>query len=174
MEQSLLAEVHQQIVVSIGKELLAFKQAFKLPQSVTANDLETDADIVQLYESAEVWLTSQAMETFCDFIGLRIFGVSFLRAFAYLLAPNLSGLRSESYPNMVPRAANLLLATTEYQLIPPPSYVDLFKNDPEPPLTDANRFLVRMADLSLNGLVQRLIKEADSVVAQSGLTPSAP
>ncbi len=60
-----------------------------------------------VWESAYEWSLGQTQELFCDVVGLFIFGESYLRAFEYLLAPQLTTTRSEAYPKLRTRA-NLL------------------------------------------------------------------
>jgi hypothetical protein len=64
-------------------------------------------------EMALEYALSQAEEYFCDFVGLVIFGQSYLRAFAYILAPGMGGRRSSRYPNQLNRADALVKCAKE-------------------------------------------------------------
>ena len=68
---------------------------------------------------------SQAEETYCDFVGLRVFGRGYLNAFAYLLSA--STVTSDlEHPGLPDRVDNLVLAAQLYQVKCPPDYALLF------------------------------------------------
>jgi hypothetical protein len=68
-----------------------------------AETLDQDLVAKQTWAPSALWALAQAEETFCDFVGLRLFGESYLYAFAYLFSPNEGGYRSVVYPNMCRR-----------------------------------------------------------------------
>ena len=53
---------------------------------------------VQFWEQAVAWCLRQAEESFCDFIGVRLFHLSYLDAFAYLLSPGTVGIGHLTIP----------------------------------------------------------------------------
>lgn len=91
----------------------------------------------------------QAEESFCDFVGLYIFGNSFLHAFAYLISPGLPFARDVEYPDMKTRVKNLLKAATYYRMAIPGEYELLFEESANPKMTEADEFRLLVADLSL-------------------------
>lgn len=68
------------------------------------------------WRPAYTWALLQIEETFCDFMGLRMFAEAYLYAFAYLLSPLLfpgtSGQRSLRYPNIKRRVSQLIYAAS--------------------------------------------------------------
>lgn len=115
------------------------------------------------------WALMQAEESFCDFLGLRIFGWAYLEAFAYLLSPGVPGSRSTDYPTMLVRIDNLLKAAAAYGVTPSPGYRNQFEDSGPLTLLDEDTFRLEIADDALTRLVDRLITEADDVVTASGI-----
>jgi hypothetical protein len=76
--------------------------------------LESDNDLSIPYGEAMRHITRQIEELFCDFIGLYLFGESFLHAFAYFLSPDFPGKRSPSYPTVLSRVEQLLRVRERY------------------------------------------------------------
>ena len=161
---------HEETVNAITARIDGFTQIFRLPSPLTPADLTTDTSVMQVYEQSENWLICQAEESFCDFVGLRIFGIAYLEAFCYLLAPKLSSTRSENYPNNVVRASNLLEAARTFGITPPSGYEALFENDVEPGYNDGDRFLIEVSDQALRGLIPDLIKHAGDLINGAGIS----
>jgi hypothetical protein len=111
------------------------------------------------------WAEQQAKETFCDFLGIRIYGRSFLQAFAYLSSPNVQTPRSENYPDSVKRVENLVKAAESYGFDIPQGYKTLFAPRPPGQLAPTDEFRLKAADEALNRNVDRLILKADEVIA---------
>jgi len=61
---------------------------------------------------------AQTEEVFCDLIGIGIFGISYLHAFRYLLAPSARGERSHVYPELLERAEILDTYTAQLGMAP--------------------------------------------------------
>jgi len=113
----------------------------------------------------------QACEVFCDFLGLRLFGESFLHACAYLLGPQRSGERSFTYPNNKERAQMLSNAAARFDIAVPDSYVNGFVNLPEPSDEERSvRLLLRAADAGRRKVQDRLITLANDVAAVATIT----
>jgi hypothetical protein len=74
---------------------------------VEGANLNSDIFAQYLISTSVTQALSYCMEFYCDFVGLYIFGESFLRAFEYLIAPTLSGQRSSSYPENRNRAKTI-------------------------------------------------------------------
>ncbi len=115
------------------------------------------------------WSAKQAEESFCDFVGLKIFGRSYLKAFAYLLSPKLSGMGSQWYPNMAARVANLVTAAKSFGVSAPEHYQSMFEADTSPPLGPADEFRLALADDALEGLVPALINKAGDLIEDTGI-----
>lgn len=113
---------------------LVLQQHFQEFQTFTHKSYEsvTQAmqDLIVLPELEEMrsWALHQAEEMFCDFLGLALFGESYLSAFAYLLAPGVKE-RLELYPAMRTRAKNLVAAAQPQGYIVPDDYETTFDDD---------------------------------------------
>ncbi len=111
---------------------------------------------------------SQCEELFCDFIGVNIFGSSYLYAFGYLLAPGLGQDRVEHYPSLVDRAAALVKASTKVGSPAPPNFTEQFVES-TPPSTDIDGFLLTLSDAATESLLDALITEAFTFCIDHGL-----
>jgi len=136
---------------------------------VKEEELNTVLAVQQTWQQARSWLFAQAKETFCDFIGLRIFGTSFLHAYAYLFAPNVSSPRSVKYPNPIKRVNNLITAANAegYKFKIPDGYKDMFKDRPLPELTKGEKFQLEIADHVLDSKADILIKRAEKLISKT-------
>jgi hypothetical protein len=132
-------------------------------------ELDTVLAVQQTWQQAQSWLFAQAKETFCDFIGLRIFGTSFLHAYAYLFAPNVSSPRSVKYPNPIKRVQNLIAAAKDYKFKVPDDYEDMFRDRPLPELTKGEKFQLSIADHILDSKVKILIKRAEELMSKTDI-----
>jgi hypothetical protein len=121
------------------------------------------------------WAIKQCEEFFCDFVGLYLFDVSYLHAFAYLFAPT-AGQRSILYPNTLTRVEKLKEAAARFSVDAegaykvPDNYAALFRNKTElPPNEEQKKFLLSLADAASNGLADDLINEAKSVLSAANV-----
>jgi hypothetical protein len=89
----------------------AFKRNRPLLENTFAGlagaDLEQDMFVQHIKSSVFLSLLSQAEETFSDFMGLILFGESYMFAFEYLIAPQMTGGRAKEYPDTHERAMTL-------------------------------------------------------------------
>jgi hypothetical protein len=99
---------------------------------------------------------------FCDFVGLRLFGESYLYAFSYLLSPNHAGQRPLTYPAMITRVNNLERASAKYGIKCPSGYASNFDDEAPPNLGESNAFRLLVADISLSLAIDELINTADA------------
>lgn len=127
--------------------------------------LTTDFFAQQTWSPAADWAVRQSEEGFCDFVGLRIFGESYLHAFAYLLAPKSLGFRSVIYPNLGKRVEGFIKAAAQYGFTVPVGYRDEFEDLMSPSGFDRQQvFLLSLADAAATSLTDALIAEAKSLV----------
>ena len=132
------------------------------------DDLTTDLFCVQFWEQAVPWCLRQAEETFCDFIGVRLFRSSYLDAFSYLLCPGIVGTRSPNYPKMSNCARNLEKAGRAYFVPVPAKYADLFDDQAEPNLVQSDLFRLSVAEDAMAEMVDELIDRADREITSAG------
>lgn len=133
-------------------------------------DLTTDLYLLEMWQSAVGWAVRQAEETFCDCVGVGIYGRSYLEAFAYLLSPGHLLGRSLLYPSMNARVANALQAARTYSVDTPANYATLFDDEQLPSLSAADQFRLEVADETLRALVPEIIKEAGDRLTQANIT----
>ncbi|HUY32087.1 MAG TPA: hypothetical protein VMV69_04845 [Pirellulales bacterium] len=148
-----------------------FQAALPSPKGapVALADLTTNMFCVQFWQQCVPWALRQAEESYCDFVGIRIFGESYLHAFAYILSPSTEGERSLVYPNMRKRVSNLLDAASSYGVPVPPHYLDMFDDLANPNLIQSNAFLLSVADSVLDKMKADLIDRAVADVNASSL-----
>ena len=115
------------------------------------------------------WSIRQIEEMFCDFIGLILFGQSYLHAFAYLLAPALGGQRHPHYPNISDRVQHLTWAAGKTKVHVPEQYKDRFAKEEEPKLTNADNFLLKASDRVTAIMIQPLWKIGRTYCKNAGL-----
>lgn len=138
---------------------------------IKPEDLETNLLVVETWRQADEWALLQAEESFCDFLGIRLFGASYLHAFAYLLSPSTLYARSAEYPNTLTRVRNHTIAAKAYKASIPTDYEKYFIDRSTAHLTDADLFRLKIADAALNDVIKTLIDEADKIAANAGICP---
>ncbi|MEQ1830798.1 MAG: hypothetical protein ABL921_32910 [Pirellula sp.] len=131
----------------------------KIKEDALGGDMFAQRTWVPARESA----FRQAQEIFCDFIGVRIFGESYLNAFAYLVSPG-SLQRSPRYPDVRIRAGYLTRAIQQYGGSSPTGYSALFAKHPSSP-----EFMQRTADASVDNVIEDLLKDADQILSNAGV-----
>jgi hypothetical protein len=139
-------------------------------KGVTVAKLLSDLDLRKTWQPSMHWALRQAEETFCDFLGLNIFGPSFLKAFAYLLSPNHGHGRSLSYPSFLARIENQIKAAQAYGIAVPNDYDTLFAPDAPMALTPGDSFRLAMADEALKRTTDEIIKRVEKILDNTNLT----
>jgi hypothetical protein len=122
----------------------------------------TDLFATQVLSQAHAWAAKQAEESFCDFMGVRIFGESYFHAFAYLLSPGLTTPRSFSYPPTQVRIENAARAAKQFRVNIPAEFSKSFLDSP-PTLDDRVTYLLKLADAALSNSVASLLAEVDTI-----------
>jgi hypothetical protein len=146
-------------------------QALHPDLKIKKTDLETHIFALQTWTPAVSWALAQSEESFCDFVGLRIFGESYLHAFAYLLSPGWEGPRPFGYPNLQRRAGDLKSAADTYGVMAQNDYPALFEDLPEPPGTSTDKsFLLSLADTASASILVDLINKAGEIVSDSSIS----
>jgi len=140
------------------------------PSVSSSAELDTNLFARQTWLLALHWALKQAEESFCDFIGISIYGTSYLRAFAYLLSPNVSSPRSANYPDSMARVRNLVKAANSYKFDTPQDYEGMFRDRPPQPLRPEDKFRLSAADEALEEIVNGLIKKAKELVSSSDIS----
>jgi hypothetical protein len=170
LKESLKPKFQQEIVNYIMNNQEEYKQAFP---SISQINLSTryllESARFRTWQHASAWVLEQAKETFCDFIGLRLFGTSFLHAFAYLLAPNVSSPRAVTYPQPLKRVKNLKKAADAYGFDIPDDFEEMFKDRPDPLLAKSEEFQLSVADNILEKKIDVLIEKAQDLIQEANI-----
>lgn len=125
---------------------------------------------------AHLWAMSQIEETFCDCLGVRLFGEAFIHAFAYLLLPWFSDRRVCYYPNMQQRFSNLRQAAEHFGVTLSQDYESCIKQETISSVESAkDEFLLSLADKAASSMVDEVINKASQLAddrQMPGPTPS--
>ena len=162
MEQSALRAILPIIILRMEE----YASIFKLGK-IAPDELQTNIFSMQSLEPMLRLLRRQAEESFCDYMGLRIFGASYLNAFAYIASPGTGGLRPPYYPNIRTRAANLAEAASVYDINCRSDFLELFEDSDLPKLTEAESFRLSVADEALKVMTSDLINKAAEAVEKA-------
>ena len=142
---------------------------------VAESQLETDMFARQTWATASQVAIQQAQESFCDCLGLKVFGESYFHAIAYLASPMQSGTRPIKYPNTINRAEHLLRAGNKFGLANPPDFLSHFVNLDSPYQNDKwKQFLLSVADTASDSIIDALIQKADEIVAGAAVQTRQP
>jgi hypothetical protein len=162
--------VTTEIVKLIGQNWSTFITHY--PNLITSpGELTKNLFALQVCSDAVDWAIRQSSELFCDFVGICIFGEAYLHAFAYLLAPGMSGVRPVDYPEMTRRINALVAASHGYGIKNTADYLNLYNKNIEVDASSADKaFLVGMADQAVDLIVPELIKAAEFFIKKSKTT----
>lgn len=125
-------------------------------------DLQTDTAIRDIWTISFTYSVRQCEEVFADFIGLRLFGESYLHSFEYLLAPFTGEPRSRDYPDMRMRAEFLLKAAARFSISTPDRYVQRFDDSPGVP-DPADEFILQASDAATRESVDQILSLVQSI-----------
>lgn len=113
-------------------------------------------------------LFRQCEEVFCDIMGVRLFGAGYLRAFEYLIAPNIGEYRAEMYPKMQKRVEYMARTAAELGFSVPREFAATFTERGQKfSLQDA--YLLARADAATDAMVGGLIEDADKLASAKGI-----
>lgn len=157
--QNLLASAYEQNWADFQK---TFKTAE--PKEKLLTDLFLRSIWTQSYRLA--W--RQVEELFCDVIGLRLFGESFLYSFIYLIAPSL-GDRVPYYPTLAARVSALTAACGQFGVASPANFASYF-SDSSKRMPPADEFVLKMADDASNGIMPEIISAVTGHISSAQVT----
>lgn len=130
-------------------------------------DLLSDLFLRSIWARSYRLATRQIEELFCDIIGLRLFGESYLYSFIYLIAPH-TGERAAYYPSLGSRVTALESAARAFGITEPPAFSGYFIDLPKR-LQANEAFCLRMADQASTAMIEDLIAAVSGHVARTGL-----
>jgi hypothetical protein len=135
--------------------------------------IQTDVQIHDVWEISFGYSMRQCEEIFADFVGLKLFGESYLYSFEYLLAPSIGESRSPEYPAMDTRADVLARAAAEFSVSVPHGYKARFDAPAEAP-DRAERFLVEKSDVATGATVATLLREVKELAEKLNFPTLSP
>lgn len=158
VRQQCMAEARSAVIQALQNNLVEYRKLFPALAAVPDDQLGQDFRAIESWQPALQWCLHQAEETFCDFVGLGIFGESFFHAFAYLLAPGY-GSRAPVYPDIAVRVQRQAASAAAFGITFPPSLSGIFK--PDTFQSGPNEtFLVKIADEAVEMLSSDLLARA--------------
>ncbi|MHB1549873.1 MAG: hypothetical protein ACYCX6_01565 [Vulcanimicrobiaceae bacterium] len=175
LRKAFQSTVQAAIVAQIQSAWGEYQRIFPISvqQSVQPHELTTNMFAVESWRLASEWCLDQAEETFCDFMGLAIFGECYFHSIGYILSPGL-GTRSEKYPEIQTRASNLVTAAADLGAVAPLDFTDLFEDEHPPAgVSPVETYLLGLADAALKQQTNELRSRAKSLVAQAALSRSS-
>jgi hypothetical protein len=116
-------------------------------------------------KQATEWAVKQVQETFCDYLGVRLFGLPFLYAMAYVFSPRPPHRRSPEYPELRVRVSNAVTYAGRH-LDVPEDLAAVFGPE-DPPEGTGNRLLYEIADRARADLDDWAIARVEAIVEQS-------
>ena len=169
LEGAWASKVQSNIYDYIVREQVRFCDAFPVyrGRQIDGSLLSSDMFITLIVDDISKFTLSQMEETYCDAIGLKIFGESFAHAFHYLLAPGLGEQRALHYPTLPARARFMVAyGGLDFGALGYPDYPSEFQ-ELTPRLSKEQVFISRAADDITIGLAGALYAEAAFKVASS-------
>ncbi|MBV9860997.1 MAG: hypothetical protein JO267_02495 [Alphaproteobacteria bacterium] len=154
MESRLSSRLEDNIVNAFLDGWSAFQRIFG--RDVDIGDIRTSMFAREIWTISFADSMRQCEEVFSDFVGLKLFGASYLHSFEYLTAPFTGEPRSREYPDMKTRAEFLSSAVDFFSFAFPSGYADHFENS----TTEngpADRFLIEASDAATRATVQDLL-----------------
>jgi len=165
--------LHDNIVNLLTQQIDRYNELFRA--TATPATITTDMFELESWAPAQFWVKKQVEETFCDFIGIRLFGTAYLYSFAYLIAPTWGSARPYRYPGQLTRVANMKAAATTYGVQIPENYDSYFEDLIPPRGTQTDLFLLEIADKALSAVVQEIVTDANADIEKANIPlPSSP
>jgi hypothetical protein len=160
-------EFRNAIILELIKRWSEFKKLFP---SITNNQGEIASDMFtrDAWKPIEIYVKSQAEEIFSDSIGVLLFGLSFLKAFAYLLSPGFSTQRSCDYPSNTKRIDYIENTCKKTNIDFPSGYKSFFRDEPlnaNPQLS----FLIEIADSVIDNVNSNMLEKANEIMIDKNI-----
>ncbi|MBN1599036.1 MAG: hypothetical protein JW894_12145 [Bacteroidales bacterium] len=130
------------------------------------------------YDNTEIGYMTEVslikcIEYFCDFIGIGLFGESYLYSFSYLLAPKISKSLNQSHPNAKNRAIAMLKAAKHFNNDLPTNFENLFKTQLNPSINRRDK-LLEISENIASSQVDALIQDVSILLKNKGVIYAKP
>jgi hypothetical protein len=127
-----------------------------LGHDMDIGNIRTDVHMRGMWEISFDDSVRQCEEIFSDFVGLKLFGESYMHSFEYLAGPFTGEPRSRDYPDMKTRAEYLVRAAARFSVEAPDAYASHFDDSLES-MGLAERFLLKASDVATQATVDNLL-----------------
>jgi hypothetical protein len=154
-DQAILAEVVSTYQNNWNRFVSLFGPKFDVSK------LETDMFLRRIWTQSYKLASRQLEEIFCDYLGIYIFGRSFLYSFRYLLSPSLGQYRPVNYPALRNRVRYLEHLASLYGIDAAEGFNAASFSDSPPTLSPSDQFVVDMADTVTEKLYGKLVGVVD-------------
>jgi hypothetical protein len=159
LESQLVGELQENVLNFYRDEWPRFCKVFWEKE---VGDIQTDTSIRDVWTISFAYSIRQCEELFADFMGLRLFGASYLHSFEYLVAPFTGETRSRDYPDMRTRAEFLEKAAARFSISPPDHYVQRF--DDSTAVSDpADEFLLEASDAATRESADQILSLVETI-----------
>ena len=132
------------------------------PQARNAS-VRGDMTVQPIARKCLTFAMRQLEELFCDLVGMRLFGSSYLFAFDYILSPTILGSRTGEYPSTRYRAKTLTKYAARMGI-----YIDGYESrfiEEKMPDSKQSEFLIRMADVAVDTLTDDIFEATSRLVS---------
>ncbi len=166
IEKDVLAYVMEKLDDIVGKSRADNYRAQSDPE-----------DVVTLFVSevaeAQYYAKLQCEEVFCDVVGTRIFGASYLRAFSYLIFPSPKGVERHTweYPSHGARGKFMKEAAAHFGTPGPDVFGNEYDDIPQSKLSNPEKHMVAAADKATELAFPRILKEVERLITNSVVPP---
>ena len=160
-------DIQKMVEIEIFNRSNEFKIAFPHHKdlNITKAEISQNLFIVTIIADIMMLCMRQVEEIFCDAFGAELFGIGFLKAFRYLLAPNLGGARTFDYPTLINRAKFLRDYSKNEKSTFMLNYVSSFAEIPTN-LTAVDKFLSETADTVAIHFASKLYEESHNIASK--------
>lgn len=157
---SLDKKIEQAVIECFKRNWISFEKLF--PGNYNRDNIESDLVLRSIWLPSYKLSKRQCEEVFCDILGTRMFGTSYLYAFKYLLAPNFGGKRSDIYPDLRSRASYILRTSNHFGFEELEDYEKDFIENPKN-YDQKSQFQLKMSDNATFSMVDYLIRKAEDI-----------
>lgn len=166
--------MHKDIVKHISSNKDKVQRIYFYPPSKNSAD-GFDLFKLSIVNNILNYASYQIEESYCDFVGLKLFGTSYLYAFEYLLCPQPGGQRTGYYPEILLRSENLIKAAKYYNIKYPAIYNNNFrKQELSKELSEQDKFEIESADIIVSKYIEEAIQKAELIITSTGVVLSTP
>jgi hypothetical protein len=151
-----------------------FAKLYEYDESDINLSFWSDIEHLSILGFAHEWAKAQAQESFCDLIGVGLFGSAFMDAFAYLLSPG-EVSRYPFYPSTRTRFRHMLEHARVFGFTMDKEYYELFTVESQAAgFDDKAQLQLQLADLAVESIIGKLTLNAKEILDELHFSPPDP